>query len=60
MGCGCRGGARAGAQTAGGVIQGYRFTAPNGETRTFLTLPEAKAARRQAGGGTVIVVKNPG
>ncbi len=53
MGCACRGNGRAGGtSSSGAVITGYQYTY-NGETRTFLTLLEAKATQRRNGGGTI-------
>lgn len=59
MGCACRGGRRVVTQSTAAIV-GYEFIAPDGTTTTFLTPAEAKAARRLAGGGTVIAVKNTG
>jgi hypothetical protein len=58
MGCGCRGGGRAGTRaTSGATVAGFDFIPPGGgEPTRFLTAVEARKAQRRAGGGTIIQV----
>lgn len=57
MGCACRKANRAGGRTASGqTVIGYDVTYPAGWNRqpeTYLSLVEARAAVRSAGGGTI-------
>jgi len=55
MGCGCRGGGRAGTTKSGVTVLGFEVTYPDGTTAPglFLTALEAKKEIRRAGGGTV-------
>lgn len=54
MGCGCRGGTRAGSVTSSGAtVTGFEYTAPDKTVTPFLTLIEAKKAQRRNGGGTI-------
>lgn len=55
MGCGCRGGARAGTAKSGVTVLGFEVTYPDGTKAAglFLTALEAKKEIRRAGGGTV-------
>lgn len=60
MGCSCRKAKRAGSKTATGkTIVGYEVTFAAGDRapQTFLSLVEARAALRVAGGGGTIITK---
>ncbi|MES4890089.1 hypothetical protein [Streptomyces sp. NPDC096012] len=50
MACNCGG-------TPRSTMTVYRLTLPNGVSREFVTLQEAEAANRRAGGGGTIVVE---